>query len=44
MIDMGIIEKRVSDWCSGIVIVPKDKALEMDDSNVRFCVDYRRVN
>lgn len=38
MVDHGVVQESVSDWCSAPVLVRKR------DGKVRWCIDYRAVN
>ncbi|KAJ8369966.1 hypothetical protein SKAU_G00099940 [Synaphobranchus kaupii] len=38
MVEMGVIECSISEWCSPIFLVPKK------DRTLRFCIDFSHVN
>ena len=38
MLDAGVIQPSVSEWTSAPVLIRKE------DGQVRFCLDYRRLN
>lgn len=43
MLSLGVIEESSFPWASTLVLVPKKNALG-EILEVRFCVDYRKLN
>ena len=41
---MGVIAPSQSSWSSPVVLVPKETPQGEIQNEIRYCVDYRKVN
>ena len=44
MINTGLIRDLGSPWASPVVMIIKDRKKPIHKDNIRFCVDYRKIN